>query len=140
MPLPWVRLDTGFPQNQKLLAMLTEKDGHRAAFVYLCGLACSGAQGADGFLSRESLPFLHGRARDAELLVQYGFWVPQPGGWLINGWDEFQPTTEETKMRRKRAMAGAAARWEGHEAMSDAERAAKYRAGKKAAEHRDEAS
>jgi len=70
--------------------MLSRKDGHRAAFVYLCGLSISGGQGSDGFLSTESLPFTHGRKADAALLVEFGFWVPQPGGWVINGWDEFQ--------------------------------------------------
>lgn len=133
MPLPWVRLDTGFPHNPKLLAMLgSERDGHRAAFVYVCGLSASGGQGTDGFISRETLPFIHGRGKDAEILVRYGFWVPQPGGWLINGWEEFQQSTEETQLRRKRAQALAETRWAGHEAASDAERARKYREKKKA--------
>ena len=67
-----------------------------------------------------------------DLLVEFGFWVPQPGGWLINGWDEFQQSTEETQIRRKRAQAMAETRWAGHEAMTDAERARKYRENKKA--------
>jgi hypothetical protein len=132
MPLPWVRLDTAFPYNQKLLAMLRRKDGHRAALVYICGLSISGGQGSDGFISTESLPFTHGRNADAALLVECGFWVPQPGGWLINGWDEFQQSTEETQLRRKRAQALAETRWAGHEAMTDAERARRYRENKKA--------
>jgi hypothetical protein len=133
MPLPWVRLDTAFPYNQKLLAMLHRKDGHRAAFVYVCALSISGGQGADGFITVESLPFTHGRTADADLLVEFGFWIPQPGGWLINGWDEFQQSTEETQLRRKRAQALAETRWAGHDAMTDAERARKYRQNKKAA-------
>ena len=128
MPLPWVRLDTAFPYNQKLLAMLRRKDGYRAGLVYICGLSISGGQGSDGFISTESLPFTHGRNADAELLVEFGFWVPQPGGWLINGWDEFQQSNEETQLRRKRAQAAAEFRWVGHEAMTDAERARNYRA------------
>ena len=132
MPLPWVRLDTAFPMNHKLLAMLCCKDGHRAAFVYICGLSISGGQGTDGFISAESLPFTHGRKADADLLVEYGFWIPRPGGWLINGWDEFQQSTEETQRRRERAQALAEMRWAGHEAVSDAERARKYRERKKA--------
>lgn len=127
MPLPWVRLDTAFPFNPKLLAMLAEKDGHRAALVYVCSLSCSGAQGTDGFISRETLPFIHGREIDAGRLVKYGFWHEQPGGWLINGWDEFQESNEETQQRRKRAQAGAAARWDGHEASSGAERTRRWR-------------
>lgn len=132
MPLPWVRLDTAFPYNPKLLAMLSRKDGHRAAFAYLCGLSISGGQGSDGFITVETLPYCHARKAEADLLVEFGFWVPQPGGWLINGWEEFQQSTEETQIRRKRAQAMAEIRWAGHEAMTDAERARKYRQSKKA--------
>lgn len=131
MPLPWVRLDTTFPLNQKLLAMLRRKDGYRAAFAYVCGLAVSGGQGTDGFISTESLMYVHARQADADLLAEFGFWIPQPGGWLINGWDEFQQSSEESQLRRKRAQAAAESRWAGHEAQSDAERARAYRARKK---------
>jgi hypothetical protein len=133
MPLPWVRLDTAFPYNPKLLAMVAEKDGHRAALVYLCSLGYSGAHGTDGFIPREALTFIHGRLRDADRLVAHGFWWPQPGGWLINDWAGFQESNEETQKRRKRAQAGAAARWEGHEPVSHAERQRRYRE-RKAAE------
>jgi len=135
MPLPWVRLDTAFPYNPKLLAMLSERDGHRAGLVYLCGLAYSGAHGTDGFISREALPFIHGRQSDADRLVKHVFWRPQPGGWLINGWAEFQESSEETQARRRRAQAGAAARWDGHEAMSNAERQRQYRQRQSAAKN-----
>ena len=131
MPLPWVRLDTSFPYNPKLLAMLAERDGHRAALVYLCSLAYRGGLGTDGFIGREALPFIHGRQADADRLVRYVFWRVQPGGWLINGWTEFQESSTETQARRVRAQALAAARWNGHDAMTDAERARKYRDRKK---------
>src|SRR5262249_44986909 len=107
--------------------MVGEKEGHRAALVYLCGLAYSGAHGTDGFIAREALPFIHGRMADAERLVKHGFWWTQPGGWLVNDWDEFQESNEETQRRRARAQSGAAARWEGHEAMSHADRQRNYR-------------
>ena len=80
MPLPWVRLETTFPSNPKLLAMLLEQNGYRAGLVYLCGLSYSGAHGTDGFIPREALIFIHGRQADAEQLVSHGFWWPQPGG------------------------------------------------------------
>lgn len=112
MPLPWVRLDTSFPYNPKLLAMIGEKDGHRAGLVYLCALAYSGAHGTDGFIPREALPFIHSRGSDADRLVRNGFWVPQPGGWLINGWLEFQESNADTQDRRKKAQAAALLRWE----------------------------
>jgi len=127
VPLPWVRLDTAFPTNPKLLAMLAEKDGHRAGLLYVCSLGYSGAHGTDGFIPREALLFIHGRPKDAGLLVVHGFWRDQPGGWLINGWDEFQETSEETRARRVRAQAGAAARWKDHEATPGNERTRRWR-------------
>lgn len=127
MGLPWVRLDCAFPRNPKILALLAEKDGYRAAFVYTCMLSYSGEQGTDGFIPREALPFVHGRNADVTRLVTQNLVYPQPGGWLINGWDEFQESNEETKRRRIRAQAGAAARWSGHDAMTPAERQKRYR-------------
>lgn len=115
--LPWVRLDTSFPMNPKLLAMLGEKDGYRAATVYLCGLAYSGLHGTDGFITGAALPFVHGRKTDADRLVRYGFWHSVSGGWQTNDWAEFQQTTGETRERRERSREWSArancVRWHG---------------------------
>ncbi len=111
MALPWVRLDTAFPRNPKLLALLAEKDGHRAGLVYVCSLAYAGEQGTDGFVPREALTHLHGRAVDAGRLTAHRLWITQPGGWVINGWADFQESSTETQARRKRAQAAAQARW-----------------------------
>lgn len=111
VPLPWVRLDTAFPWNPKLLAMLTEKDGHRAGLIYICSLAYCGAHGTDGFIPREALPHIHARMIDADRLSRHQFWVPQTGGWLINGWDEKQESNAETQQRRRRAQDAAKKRW-----------------------------
>lgn len=91
--------------------MLSEKDGHRAAFVYVCSLAYAGSHGTDGFIPREALPFIHARLQDAERLGRHGLWWPQVGGWSINGWDEYQQSSAEAQDRRKRAQAAAQARW-----------------------------
>jgi hypothetical protein len=112
LPLPWVRLDTAFPYNPKLLAMIAERDGHRAGLVYVCSLGYSGAHGTDGFIPSEALPFIHGRPADANRLVRNGFWVEQPGGWLINGWAEFQESSVETQERRRKAQLAARTRWD----------------------------
>ena len=127
MPLPWVRLDTAFPYNPKLLAMVSEADGHRAGLVYVCSLGYSGAHGTDGFIPREALPFIHGRMADAKLLVIHGFWHEQPGGWLINDWTEFQESNTETQERSARARDAARARWNGHVPSSGAERMRRHR-------------
>ena len=128
MPLPWVRLDTAFPSNPKLLALLGEKDGHRAALVYVCGLCHSGCHGTDGFISRDALPFLHGRPSDVTRLVKHGLWHEQPGGWLIHDWAEFQESSDATQERRKRAQKAAQKRWEGHDQpLNGAERTRRWR-------------
>jgi hypothetical protein len=111
--LPWVRLDCAFPRNHKLLAMLQAKDGYRAAVVYVCSLSYSGEQGTAGWVPDLALPFLHGRKTEASLLVNHGFWEPKPGGWIINGWEDFQGAGEEAKRRSERAQHAAYVRWHG---------------------------
>lgn len=111
--MQWVRLDTAFPRNHKVLALLDEREGHRALVTYICGLAHAGEQGTDGFIPRSALGLCHGRPRDAVLLVDVGLWVDDAGGgWLINGWTDYQPTTAETEARSKKARIAARARWE----------------------------
>jgi hypothetical protein len=109
--LPWVRLDSNFPWNPKVVALTLEKEGHRALAVYTFGLAFSGSHGSDGFIPKHMLGLIHGRPADARKLVEHRFWLPTDGGWTINGWDEKQPSTEETQRRRKRAQDAAAVRW-----------------------------
>jgi hypothetical protein len=124
-------LDSNIASNHKILAVLGERDGYRAAFAFVCALGYCGGHGTGGFIAQEALGFVHARRRDADLLVHHRLWIDQPGGWLINDWEEYQGSDEEVQERRKRAQAGAAARWNGHERMSDAERAKRYRERKK---------
>jgi hypothetical protein len=134
MPLPWVRLDSNIASNHKILALLAEKDGYRAAFTYVCALGFVGSHGTDGFIVTNALGFVHGTENVTRLLVKHGLWIVTPGGWLINDWNEYQESTPETQERRVRAQAGAAARWNGHEAMSSAERQRRYRERKRDAQ------
>ena len=53
--LKWVRLDTAFPDNQKVLH-LVEDNAWRAIANYTFGLAYSGRQGNDGFIPKPALP------------------------------------------------------------------------------------
>lgn len=110
MALPWVRLDTAFPTNPKVLVLAEDKKW-QSICVYVAGLSYCGAQGTDGFLPVNCLPFLHGTKRNAADLVDVGLWLPHQGGWDINGWIEFQPTSDEHEERRKKARAAAEVRW-----------------------------
>jgi len=112
MGLPWVRLDTQFPSNPKVLE-LTSQNRWRAAFVYITGLAYAGQHGTDGYLPEACLPFIHGTRRDADQLVKAGLWHTDMGGWSINGWSDFQISDEEAKARSEKARSAAMERWHG---------------------------
>ena len=110
MGLPWVRLDTQFPSNPKVLELVAKKQ-QPAAFAYLCSLAYAGQHGTDGYIPAYALPFIHATKGIAKQLVDVGLWHPAPNGWEINGYDEFQVSDEAAKARRERAQKGAAKRW-----------------------------
>ena len=114
MGLPWVRLDTQFASNPKILYLVEDKK-FRSAFVWLASLGYSGAHGTDGFIPSSALPFLHASKADAKALVQVGLWIETIGGWEVNSWEEFQPSNAETIERKKRAKEAAMKRWHGGE-------------------------
>ena len=113
MALPWVRLDSSFTQNPKILHLIEDKKW-QSITVYVAGLGYSGLHGTDGFLPNAALPFMHGSKRTAADLVSVGLWVPCPGGFDINDWVEFQPSSDEAETRRKKAKAAAETRWSKH--------------------------
>ena len=108
------------PRNQKILTLLAMKEGHRAAFVYICSLSHAGEQGTDGFIPSPALPIIHGRKTDADKLVEVGLFTPCPGGWNIHDWADYQQTNAETEKRTARMRAMAEARWGKRKAMPEA--------------------
>lgn len=111
MGLPWIRLDTSMPDNPKILDLCLEKDGHRAAFVWVCCLAYAGKHGTAGFIPRSAVSRLGGRNVDMKRLTAVGLLDENAGGWDIHGWDEFQISDETQARRRESAKKAAAARW-----------------------------
>lgn len=109
MGLPWVRLDTQFANNPKVVELIAKKQ-HQAAFAYVCGLAYSGAHGTDGYIPEHCLFLVHATKKEANALVNVGLWNLAPGGWDINGWDEFQVSDEAARKRRERAQKGGIAK------------------------------
>lgn len=118
MALPWVRLDTTFPSNPKVLYLMADEK-YRAGFVYLCSLSYSGAHGTDGFIPRMALAYVHGTEADAAALVDVGLWHQDRKGWLINDWGDYQPLSEATRdtlaAKRSGAKKGNCIRWHGKE-------------------------
>lgn len=110
MSLPWVRLDAGIAMNHKMLQLI-EGRNHRAALVYVFGLAYCGQQGTDGYIPKAALPFLHATSKDAAALVDVALWHQESGGWQVNDWREYQPSTVETDRRGQRARWLNCQRW-----------------------------
>lgn len=109
MGLPWVRLDTQFANNPKIVRLIARKK-YRAAFAYVAGIAYSGAHGSDGYIPEDCLFLVHATKADAKDLVDAGLWKLAPAGWDINGWDEFQVSDEAARKRRERAQKGGIAK------------------------------
>lgn len=114
MGLQWVRLDTAIARNHKVLDLVSMREGRSTAFVYTCLLAHCGEQETDGFIPRSALPFCHAKPMDMKRLVQVGLVTIDPGGggWNIPDWAEYQPTSDVSAARSKRARDAANTRWE----------------------------
>lgn len=112
MALPWVRMDTQWPQNPKFL-MLVEDKKWRAIAVYWAALGWSGAQGQNGFVPYFALPQVHATRKEASELVQVSLWDMAEGGWDIHDFNEFQPSSEEHERRSSKARNAAMVRWHG---------------------------
>lgn len=111
--LRWVRVDTALPRNHKIVGLLEQRDGYRAAFVFVCALAYCGEQGTGGFIPRNARAFIHARPADVNRLVEARLFVidESGGGWLIPDWAEFQPSNEEMMKKSERARHAASVRW-----------------------------
>jgi hypothetical protein len=107
----WIRLDSMFASNPKVLHLLGEKGGDHALLVFTFGLGYCGVQGQDGFIPRAAPGTFHGRPRDIALLESVGMWEPVDGGWNVHDWAEYQPSSEESRARSDKARKAAAARW-----------------------------
>ena len=117
MGLPWVRLDTTIASHDKILNLIGRKNGHRAAFVYVCSLAYAGGNGTDGHIPFAALPFVHASKTDAQALVDVGLWEPTPLGWSIHNYAERQQVKAISDAvraaQRRGALKANCARWHG---------------------------
>ncbi len=116
MGLPWIRMDTNLPTNDKILGLAGLGDrGLAAAFVYMASLAHSGGHETSGFIAKGALPFVHGKPTHARLLVEARLWTPVEGGWqIVNYGDKNMVGAAAQALSTVRAEAGkkgAEARW-----------------------------
>jgi len=108
--LKWIRLETTLFENPKLLYLQEDKQ-YRTIVTYLQSMCYSGRHGLAGYVPKAALRVIGGTLNDATRLVREGLWNPAPGGWSINGWDEYQLSNDEALRRSEKAKKAAAARW-----------------------------
>lgn len=92
MSLPWVRIDSHIATHPKILALLSDPSSKRwqAAFSYVSAIGWSVDHGEDGRVPAIALPFVHGTAATARLLVTYRLWSEASNGWEIVNFAERQ--------------------------------------------------
>ena len=110
MGLNWVRVDSAFARNHKIIELAHAKQW-QAITAYVCGLGYSAEHGLDGFIPKAALPFIHASPSIARQLVNVELWLAVVGGWEVHDWAEYQPSNEENQRRKARAKAAAELRW-----------------------------
>jgi hypothetical protein len=114
----WMRLETSIFDHPKML-YLSEAGEFRAIVLHLKAMTYSARHGLNGFIPEVCLRMLAGGSddaynnakHDAETLLDAALWMPAPGGWTCNGWEEFQGISEEARERSEHARRAAQARW-----------------------------
>lgn len=119
MALPWVRFDTNMPTHDKILALASDPSPKRyqALASYMFSIQWSGGHGTNGRVPTAALPFVHGTAATARLLVKHDLWIERTAAWEIKNFAEYQlldEVAEEAKKGMRRGSAkGNCRRWHG---------------------------
>lgn len=127
--MAWGRLDDGFDDHPKVVALLDEDDLTTAGVAVGLWTLCwawahrnTRKRGKTPGLLPAGLPrrFLGQAGKDAvQLLVKHRLWDPaDDGGWLIHDFVDFLPTEETREARAEAGRKGAAKRWAGHQKAS----------------------
>lgn len=119
--LQWVRLDTGFHADDKIMRLKVQRDGWRAIVSYVQSLGWAGGHGTDGFIPVHVLPLLDATDRVTQLLVEGRLWHPDrcdgDDGFRIHNFTAYQQLAAVTGMKeraaRVRGIKGACVRYHG---------------------------
>lgn len=107
----WIRLDTTMFDNLKVLTLMEDKQ-YRALVTHFQAMTYSGRAAMAGYLPKIAVTrVIRAVTTDVEALVAVGLWSPSPGGWQINGWDEYQVSDEAAVKRSEKAQKAARTRW-----------------------------
>lgn len=114
----WARMDDGFDDHPKVLALLDEDAGPAAVGLWTLCFAYANRvtrrPGKTPGLVPSSLPrrYCGPAGRElAALLVQVGLWEEHPDGWMFHDFTDYLPGAETSAKRAEAGRRGAAARW-----------------------------
>ena len=97
--MTWVKLDTGFFHDPKVLRL-----SHSARLLYLAGLCHSGDHLTDGLLEAATIPLLHFQAGTTDSaideLTAAELWTHEPEGFRVANFLAHQ-TSRETVLRQR---------------------------------------
>jgi hypothetical protein len=118
----WARIDDGFDDHPKVLALLDHDDGAAAIGLWTLCLAWAHRNTRKKDKTPGLIPaglprrYLGQPGRDAAgLLVQTGLWeAAEDGGWYIHDFGNYLPTAETSAARAEAGKRGAEKRWAGH--------------------------
>lgn len=130
--MAWGRIDDGFDDHPKVVALLDEDDQATAGVAIGLWTLCftwahrnTRRRGKTPGLIPAGLPrrFLGQAGKDAvQLLVKHRLWdACDDGGWLIHDFDDYLPTEETRSARSEAGKRGAAARWAGRQKQAESD-------------------
>lgn len=109
--LPWIRLDTSFPDNAKIMD-LVDRNQHRVVVAHVSMMCHIGKTGTDGYFPDGALRRYAITKKDANIAVDSGLWIPSPHGFALNDWDEYQFSDDAARIKRsEKARNAAQKRW-----------------------------
>ena len=110
----WIRLDVNVLDNPKVISAIGH-GGHQAFTLWVQGLAYSAQHLTDGWVPK-AMPARWGhKPRQTDALVAAELWweVPLNGdsGWLINDFDQYQPTRQDWESKSEKRRQAAMRSW-----------------------------
>lgn len=105
--MSWAKVDDRFHTHRK--ALRAWRGAPRALGLHLLAMSYCAGYLTDGYVDEEFVA--EKIARDAErrqttdALVNAGLWVPEPGGWRIHDWLEYNPSRDATLAKRHKDSA-----------------------------------
>lgn len=99
--MSWVKIDDGFYDHPKVMALLENENtlGYAALGLFTLGLSYCGRHLTDGFVPAK---IVKGVRRLADLLVRYGFWVIADGGYGVHDYLQRNPSRAQVEADRER--------------------------------------